>query len=254
MQRLDDKVAIITGGAGGIGEASARRFLADGARVLLTDLDERGLRDAAARLGSDRLEIASGDVSDETTVKRWVDRAVERWGRLDVMFANAGIEGTVRPIAELAVVELDRVLSVNVRGAFLCLKHAWPHLAASKGAAIVTSSVAGLVGSAGLSAYVASKHAVLGLVKTAAIEGGPLGIRVVAISPGPIENRMMRSIEDQAAPGHGGDVKKGFESMVPMRRYGANEEIAALAAFLASDDASYCSGSTFVADGGFVAG
>lgn len=141
-----------------------------------------------------------------------------------------------------------------MRGVFLCIKHAWPHLVARKGVAIATSSVAGLIGSPGLSAYVASKHAVLGLVKTAALEGGPLGVRVVGISPGPIENRMMRSIEDQAAPGHGDAVKQGFEGLVAMRRYGTNEEIAALATFLASSDAAYCTGSTYLADGGFVAG
>lgn len=253
MQRLKNKVAIVTGGAGGLGEATARRFVEEGARVLLADRDERGLREAAERIGSGDVEIAAGDVSDEATVKRWVGQAVERFGGLHVMFANAGIEGVVRPLAEYPTEDFDRVLAVNVRGAFLCLKHAWPHLVKDKGVALVTSSVAGLVGSPGLGAYVASKHAVLGLVKTAALEGGPLGVRVVGISPGPVENRMMRSIEDQSSPGHGADVKQAFESMVPLRRYGKNEEIAALATFLASDEAAYCTGATYLADGGWVA-
>jgi NAD(P)-dependent dehydrogenase (short-subunit alcohol dehydrogenase family) len=152
------------------------------------------------------------------------------------------------------VEDFDKVMRVNVRGAFLAIQAAAPAIAKrGRGAILVTSSIAGLVGSSGLSAYCASKHAVMGLVKTAAIELAPSNVRVVAINPGPIENRMMRSIEEQGAPGAAATVKSGFETMVPMHRYGRNDEIAKLALFLASDEASYCTGTSFVADGGFLA-
>ena len=149
----------------------------------------------------------------------------------------------------------DRVLSVNVRGAFLAIRNAVPHLESRGGGSIiVTSSVAGLVGAAGLGAYVASKHAVVGLVRTAAIELGPLGIRVNTINPGPIENRMMRSIEHQADPEHSETVKDGFVQRIPLGRYGTNEEVADLALFLASEESRYCTGASFPIDGGYIAG
>ena len=180
---------------------------------------------------------------------------MERFGGLDIVFANAGTEGRVAPIAQYPVEDFDRVLAVNVRGPFLAIKSAVPEMAKRGGGSIIiTSSVAGLIGSPGLSAYVASKHATIGLAKTAAAELAPMGIRGNTIDPGPIDNRMMRSIEEQAAPGHGADVKQGFLGMVPMKRYGTNEEIAQLALFLASASSSYCTGASFVADGGFVAG
>jgi NAD(P)-dependent dehydrogenase (short-subunit alcohol dehydrogenase family) len=143
---------------------------------------------------------------------------------------------------------------VNVRGAFNSIRASAPAIGKRGGGAIlVTSSVAGLVGAGGLVPYVTSKHAVMGLVKAAAVELAALKIRVAAINPGPIENRMMRSIEEQAAPGAASAVKAGFEAKVPLGRYGTNEEIANLALFLASDEASYCTGNAYVADGGYVA-
>lgn len=145
------------------------------------------------------------------------------------------------------------MVAVNTRGAFLSIKYAAPLIAKRGGGAIlVTSSVAGLTGAAGLSAYVTSKHAVMGLVKSAAIELAAQNIRVVSINPGPINNRMMRAIEAKASP-DAEAVKKGFEAQIPLHRYGENQEVAALAAFLASDEASYCTGVPFVVDGGYLA-
>jgi NAD(P)-dependent dehydrogenase (short-subunit alcohol dehydrogenase family) len=147
----------------------------------------------------------------------------------------------------------DHVLAVNVRGVFLAMKSAIPEIAKRGGGSIVvTSSIAGMVGSPGLSAYVTSKHALIGLARSAAIEFAPQRVRVNTIHPGPIDNRMMRGIEGQLAPDHGDEVKRGFEAQVPMGRYGTNQEIANLALFLASADATYCTGSMFVADGGFT--
>jgi NAD(P)-dependent dehydrogenase (short-subunit alcohol dehydrogenase family) len=254
MNRLQNKTIVITGAAGGIGAAMARRFAAEGANLALSDLSEEGLAALAAEISPRHTLVLPADVSVPDQMQTLVARAVERFGGLDGMMANAGIEGVVAPVTQLSAEDFDRVYAVNVRGAFLSIKYAAPAIAARGGGAIVvTSSIAGLIGSPGLSAYVSSKHAVMGLVKSASIELAPLGIRVVAINPGPIENRMMRSIEEQAAPGAAERVKQGFEAQVPLHRYGRNEEIAALAAFLVSDDASYCTGAAFVADGGFTA-
>ncbi|MFO0615394.1 MAG: glucose 1-dehydrogenase [Polyangiaceae bacterium] len=251
--RLAGKVAIVTGAAGGIGAATAKRFADEGARVVIVDRDESSLFEVARNIG---LEVmaAPADVSSLPAMLHVVERAVAAFGGLDVMFANAGIEGIVKPLLDTTPEELDRVLAVNVRGAFNSIRAAAPAIAKRGGGAIlVTSSVAGLVGASGLAPYITSKHAVMGLVKAAAIELAAQKIRVAAINPGPIENRMMRSIEAQASPADPGIVKAGFEALVPLRRYGTNEEIANLALFLASDEASYCTGGAFVADGGYVA-
>lgn len=255
MGRLDQRICIITGATGGIGEASARRFVQEGARVVLVDLDEAKLRSVADDLGGAAVAAyVAGDVSVLETSTRAVATAVERFGGLDVMFANAGTEGRVCPLTEYPLEAFDQIMNVNVRGAYFAIRAAAPAIARrGRGAILVTSSVAGFIGSRGLGPYCASKHAVMGLVKSAAIELAPSNIRVVAVNPGPIENRMMRSIEEQAAPGAAATVKSGFETMVPMHRYGTNDEIANLALFLASDEASYCTGTSFVADGGFLA-
>lgn len=253
MGLLDGKIAIVTGATGGIGRATTEAFVREGAAVMMVDREEGALAQAAREMRG-KVAFCVADVSDEAQSRRSIERTIAELGGLDVVFANAGIEGRVAPIAEYPVADFDRVLAVNVRGPFLAMKAAIPHLVSKKrGSIILTSSVAGLIGSPGLSAYVASKHAVIGLARTAACELGPLGIRVNTINPGPIDNRMMRSIEEQAAPGHGDAVKEGFSARVPLGRYGKNEEIAALAVFLASEQSSYCNGSSFVADGGFVA-
>lgn len=253
MQRLTGKVAIVTGAAGGIGGAAAKLFVAEGARVVLTDRDGDRLAENARALGASACAVA-GDVAEPGTAERVVAAAKDRFGGLHVLFANAGTEGRVAPLVEQTREDFERVLRINVLGVFDFIKHAVPVMASGGGGSIViTSSVAGLIGSPGLSPYIASKHAVLGITKTAAIELAPMKIRVNAVNPGPIENRMMRSIEEQAAPGHGDAVKSGFLKLVPLGRYGTNEEIAQLALFLASDEASYCTGGVYLADGGFVA-
>lgn len=250
--RMQGKVAVVTGAAGGIGAATAARFAKEGCKVVIMDRDESALFTVARNIGLDVLAVA-GDVSDLAAMEHVVSRAVSAFGGLDVMFANAGIEGTVKPLLDTTVEEFDRVLAVNVRGAFNSIRASARAIANRGGGSIlITSSVAGLVGAGGLSPYVTSKHAVMGLMKSAAVELAPMKIRVAAINPGPIENRMMRSIEEQAAPGAAAAVKAGFEAKVPLGRYGTNEEIANLALFLASDEASYCSGNAYVADGGYV--
>ncbi len=253
MARLNDKVVIITGGSGGIGFATARLFVHEGARVLLVDQKEGPLQEVAAQIGGN-IAWTAADVSKPEDTERYVREAVERFGGVDILFANAGIEGAVRPLTETAPEEFDRVLAVNVRGAWLGIKYAAPEIAKRGGGSIVlTSSVAGLVGARGLGPYVASKHALIGLAKSAALELAAQNIRVNTVNPGPIENRMMRSIEQQANPGDPVAVKSGFETLIALKRYGTNDEIARLALFLASDESSYCTGSVFVADGGMTA-
>jgi NAD(P)-dependent dehydrogenase (short-subunit alcohol dehydrogenase family) len=253
VDRLKGKVAIVTGAANGIGKATAELFVREGAKVVLADRD-RSVLEVARALGEREAAGIVADVSSEADTIAIVNRALERFDGVDILFANAGIEGTVAPLASQTVEDFDRLMAINVRGTFLGIKHAAPRIAARGGGSIVvTSSIAGLIGSAGLAPYVASKHAVIGLVKSAAIELAPLGVRINTVNPGPIENRMMRSIEEQAAPGAAAAVKEKFLGMVPLHRYGTNEEIARLVLFLASDEASYCTGNVYVADGGFVA-
>jgi NAD(P)-dependent dehydrogenase (short-subunit alcohol dehydrogenase family) len=249
-QRLDGKVAIVTGAAGGIGGATARLFLDLGAKVMLTDRDGARL---SAREG-DNVATSAADCTDESAIEALVAATVERFGKLDIMVANAGIEGVLKPADQLSIDEFEQVLKVNVIGVWLAIKHAAPAMKSGGGGAIVAmSSVAGAIGFPGMAAYTASKHAVFGLVKTAAQELAPANIRVNAVAPGPIDNRMMQSLGDQLGGGDPAGFRSFIESRVPMGRYGTNEEIAQLIAFLASDAASYCTGGLYLADGGYVA-
>jgi NAD(P)-dependent dehydrogenase (short-subunit alcohol dehydrogenase family) len=249
---LQGKVALVTGGSGGIGSATVKKFLAAGAKVLLVDRLQKDVDEAVRKLDSPQVRGFAADVSNGAQVQSAMQAAVEAFGGLDVVFANAGIEGMVKPIVDYPEAEFDRVLAVNVRGTFLTIKSAVPFLQRRGGGSIiVTASIAGVIGSPGISAYVSSKHAVLGLVKVAALELGPLNIRVNAIAPGPIDNRMMRSIESQS--GQAEATKAAFTAQIPMGRYGQNEEIAEMALFLGSSRSSYSSGGVFLSDGGFVA-
>jgi NAD(P)-dependent dehydrogenase (short-subunit alcohol dehydrogenase family) len=249
--RLEEKVALITGGTGGIGFATAKAYLKEGAKVMLTDLSEAAVNEAVKQLNSPNVKGMKMDVSSPDDILQSVQTTINTFGRIDILFANAGIEGIISPIDQYPDDMFQKVFDINIKGVFRGIKAVWPHMkAAGKGSIIITSSVAGLIGSPNLSAYVMSKHGVLGLMRTAAAEGAPLGIRVNSIHPGPIENRMMRSIEEGLAPGAGDQVKAGFSQMIPMKRYGTNEEVAHMAVFLGSDESSYSTGSTFVVDGG----
>ena len=251
--RLDGKIAIITGAAGGIGAASAKLFIAEGAKVMLVDRDAQALARLCAELGA-AAAWQSADVAVEADARRYVAATVKQFGGVDILFANAGIEGKVCPLVDLPLEVFEEVWAVNVRGVFLGLKHAAPMIATRGGGSIViTSSIAALIGSRGLGAYVTSKHALTGLARTAALELAPLNIRVNTVNPGPVDNRMMRSIEEQAQPGDAAAVRHGFEQQVALGRYATNQEIAQMALFLASPESSYATGGVFVVDGGFTA-
>lgn len=251
--RLKNKVAIITGGAGGIGLETAKLFLNEGAKgVLLVDLDENMLKDAAKGLNSDNVAFFSADVSKSDEVKAYTEKAIEEFGQIDVLFLNAGIEGVVKPLTEYPEEMYDKVMDVNVKGVWLGMKHAFPHMKDNGGSVIITSSVAGLQGTPNVMGYVTSKHATVGAMKVGALEGAADGIRVNSIHPSPVDNRMMRSLEEGFSPGQADEAKKGFEQMIPLGRYGKNEEMANLALFLASDESEFITGSTYAIDGGLT--
>lgn len=255
MAKLAGKVAVITGASGGIGSAAAAAMLAEGAQIMLAGRDARRLELACDLLaGGASVRLHVGDPAKEADVIRLFEEAAAAFGGVDIVFANAGAEGRIAPLTALSVEEFDEVQLVNIRGTWLAIKHAVPLLVARGGGSIIcTSLVAGSVGVAGLSAYAASKHGINGLVKVAALELASSKVRVNAVAPAPIDNAMMDSIEKQASPDDPSLARAGFSSLIAMGRYGRNEEVAALVAFLASDDASYCTGGIYPVDGGFLA-
>lgn len=254
-QRLDGKVAIVTGATGGIGEATASLFLEFGAKVMLVARSPDKLAETSARLkGLGEFDGAIADSTDEAATAAAVAKTVERFGGLDILIANAGTEGVLKPIEELSVADFNDTLQTNVIGVWLAMKHAVAPMKARGGGSIVAlSSIAGMIGFPAMAPYIASKHAVFGLVKTAALELGESNIRVNAVGPGPIDNRMMQSLGLQLAGNEAAGLRAQVESTIALRRYGTNEEVAHLLAFLASDASSYCTGSIHMIDGGYIA-
>ena len=254
-QRLDGKVAIVTGATGGIGEATAKLFLQLGAKVMLVARSANKLAVTLARLESEGDVAGSvAEASDEAAFAAAVEVTTDRFGGLDILIANAGTEGVLKPVDALTVDEFEDTLRTNVIGVWLSMKHCIGPLKARGGGSIVAlSSIAGAIGFPAMAPYIASKHAVFGLVKTAALELGPSNIRVNAIGPGPIDNRMIDSLQNQLSPDDPAALRSGIEATIAMRRYGTNEEVAHLLAFLASDASSYCSGALYLIDGGYVA-
>lgn len=254
VRSFSGKVVLITGGAGGIGIATAKAFADKGAKVALVDLKEDALKEAATKAGLEDALLLSANVTKEEDVERYVNETLNAYGRIDVFVNNAGINGQFATITEQTVENVQNVLNVNVLGVFLGLKYVMKAMIEKKSGVIVNlASNGGLLGAPGMSAYVASKHAVIAYNKTAALEGAEHNIRSVAVCPSGVDTQMMRSIETNSMPGNEGDAKKAFEASVPLNRYATATEIADFIAFLASEKASFISGSYHRIDGGQAA-
>lgn len=253
--KFDGKVIVITGAAGGIGQATAKKLAEQGASLALVDLNLEAVQQVISSLGLDasRAIALQANVSKEEDVKAYVAATVEKFGKIDGFFNNAGIEGTTAPVEDYPTETFEMVLNVNVKGAFLGLKYVVPVMKKQGYGSIVnTSSGAGLIGAPGFSGYNSSKHAVIGLTRVVAQEAAPFGVRVNAVAPGVINTRMMRQIEKNTVPEDAEGARKAFGAAVPLGRYGEAEEVANVALFLLSDDASYVSQSIYTVDGGQV--
>lgn len=251
-RRFEDKVVLITGAAGAIGSAAARRFASEGAHVVILDRDRARAAEVADMLGQDGTQAlaVTADVSSEAEVDRATAEAMARFGRLDVLFNNAGISGKVAPVYELSVEDWDEIIAVNLRGIFLVQRAALRAMIAGRirGSVVnMSSSMAGWDVLAGGAGYAASKHAVLGLTRIAALDAARHGIRVNAICPGVIETRLGVPAGDEAAYRAG--IQR-FADRIPLRRIGEPDDVAAVVAFLASDDARHVTGAGWLIDGG----
>ena len=253
----EQSVIVITGAGGGLGAAMARRFASRGARLALLDYRSDTLETLASSLDTadeDRLLLPC-DVSSEADVDAAFARVTEHFGQLDGAFLNAGIEGGIAPIEDYDIDMYERVMAVNVRGVFLGMQHAIRLMKPrGQGSIVLTSSLAGLRGSRKIAPYTASKHAVVGLMKSASLECASRGVRINTVNPAPIATRMIEALEEGYAPGSRDTIKEKMERAVPMRRYGQPEEVANLALFLLSDESSYITGNTYPVDGGMSAG
>lgn len=250
------KVALITGGGGGIGRATALAFAKAGAKVVVVDRDAAAGEATAGiiRQQGGEAKFVAADVTKSADVANYVKETLDAHGRIDVFFNNAGIEGTVAHTADYDEAMFDQVLGVNVKGVFLGLRHVLPVLIKQKAGAVVnTASVAGLVATPGMPAYVASKHAVIGLTKTAAGEVARQGVRVNAVCPGPVDTRMIHSLEKMLSPDDPDSVNRKYQAAIPSGRYTTPEEIANMVLFLSSDLASNITGAQYVVDGGRTA-
>jgi NAD(P)-dependent dehydrogenase (short-subunit alcohol dehydrogenase family) len=252
--RLDGRVAVVTGAAGVIGSATIRLLAERGAKIVAVDRKLAELEAATKELPASAQAMAvAADVSDEDDVKQYVAAAVAKFGTIDVFYNNAGVEGEVKAITDYPLDAFRRVLDVNVVGVFLGMKHVLPvMLKQNCGSIINTASVAGLVGSPHIAVYSASKHAVVGLTKSVAWENTNTAVRINCVCPGLIESRMLSTIFQGRFGGNAPPMDKILER-IPARRLGQASEVASIVAFLASDEASYVSGSAYTVDGGRTA-
>jgi NAD(P)-dependent dehydrogenase (short-subunit alcohol dehydrogenase family) len=253
--RLDGKVAVVTGAAGVIGTATIRLLAERGAKIVAIDRREQDLKAAVRELpASAEALVVAADVTQEDEVADYVRAATNRFGTIDVFYNNAGVEGEIKPITEYSLEAFRRVIDVNVVGVFLGIKHVLPvMLKQNKGSIINTASIAGLMGSPHIAVYSASKHAVVGLTKSVAWECTGTGVRINCVCPGLIDSRMLSAIFQGRFGGNAPPPMDKIVERIPARRLGQASEVASIVAFLASDEASYVSGSAYTVDGGRTA-
>jgi NAD(P)-dependent dehydrogenase (short-subunit alcohol dehydrogenase family) len=249
MARLQDKVALITGGESGIGLATARLFVSEGAKLHLVGIEEQKLTAAVEELGGEDASSPVADVTDESAVARAVAEGVDRYGRFDVVVSNAGISGAVSEIVDYPSDVFSRTLAVHILGGFHVLKHTIPHVS-DGGSIVITSSVVGLIGAPGVSGYIAAKHGQVGLMRTAAKELAPRRIRVNTIHPGPTSTPFQDDIEMRATRLPQEEAAKAFDGMIPLGRHTTVDEIAYGMLYLASDESAMMTSHTFAIDGG----
>ena len=254
MGIMDNKVCVITGGAGSIGLASAELLLKEGAKVMLVDNNQDNINKAVNYLRKYKGSVGSvaADVSDTEQTINYINSTVEKWGKIDVLFSNAGMHGANKPVTEFPEDVFDRVMIVNVRSSFLACKYGIPQM--NDGSSIIiTSSIVGITGAPGVIAYTTSKHALVGLMRSVALEVVSRNIRVNLLCPGPIDNSFQADVEADASKAMGTDATAMFNSMIPLKRHAKPEEIANTVLFLASSQSSFSTGSIFMADGGLNA-
>jgi NAD(P)-dependent dehydrogenase (short-subunit alcohol dehydrogenase family) len=255
-KQMQDKVCVITGGAGSIGLAAAKLLLAEGAKVMLVDLTGAALEKVSANLVGNghagHLAWTAADVTSAEQIKSCIKATVERWGEIDVLFSNAGNFGVVAPVTEYPEEVFDSVIAVHVKGAFLAAKYALPHMN-DGGSIIITSSIVGVKGDPGVCAYITAKHAQVGLMRVLAKEAAPRNIRVNTIHPGPVANDFQLNVERNLSGVLGRDATAFFDEIIPLKRHVRAEEVARSVLYLASDASSFTTGSLLMVDGGLSA-
>ena len=251
MGIMAGKVCVITGGAGSMGLESARLLLQEGAKVMLVGRNEENLARAAKTLNAstDSLGTTKANVADTQETQKYIHETVARWGKIDVLFSHAGISGAIKPITEYPEEVFDAVMAINIRGTFLACKYGLPQMN-DGGSIIITSSIMGVTADPGVCAYVTSKHALIGLMRTVAKEAAPRKIRVNVVAPGPIDNSFQSKIEERLTEIVGEDGTEFLNRVIPLGRHGRAEEVARMVLFLASDQSSFSTGSVFMSDGG----
>jgi len=249
MQRFKDKVALVTSDTGGLGMATAKLFLVEVAKVVIVDISKEALEKAIFEMDHENPSYSVADIAIAEDNKKFVEQTLEVYDKIDIFFANAGIEGTSKPIAEYSEAIFNKVIAVNLKGVWLGCQHVILKMK-NGGSVMITSSVAGLKGFAGLGAYFARKHAVIDIMRVMALENADRRIRVNTIHLRSVNNNMMWRIEKNMSPENPEEVLKGFEATVSFGRYAESSEIDDMALFLASDDSQYITGCSHVVNGG----